>query len=156
MELGLALCGFDDNEADRRRFDDFVRSTRRRHWQQDITDVYRVIDDIALEDIVAEQQPRHGWDDLVAVACAQAGSATSALQSKSRNHKVARARRLIARIAHDELRVTPAEISRRLNVSQSAVSRMLNIRHAHEARAVEAVKRAWLRDATTRRQDVSV
>ena len=145
VQLGLSLAGFEDTEADRRRFDEYVRSTQRRHWQHDITDLYRADDNVALDDLVEVTSPHFGWDELVTTACMIAGVPASALHSPSRCRRVTRVRHVIARIAHDDLTMTPASISARLNRSRSTISHVINSRSPDQAALISRVKQA-LRD----------
>lgn len=78
---------------------------------------------------LAPAGPRGGRGDfasLVAVVCAGACVSEAELRSRRRTERIAHARSMLAQLAARELGVSGSELARRLGVTPSAVSRMLD------------------------------
>ena len=62
-------------------------------------------------------------DVLIDVVCADLGVDPAELSSPSRQQQICQARALISYLAIRELRISGAEVARRLNIDRSSVSR---------------------------------
>jgi hypothetical protein len=128
VAFGLHLCGFDDREADRQRFDEFVRSCDRRHWQRDWADIYSVstASEVPVPPAATTPPMRPSCEQIVTQVARVCDISLTTVTRRTRRPTdfASRARRIASRLAVRRYGYSRSEIARALGVSPQAITRM--------------------------------
>ena len=122
VQRALDLCGFQDTEAGRRAFDEFVQSCDTRHWEADQSVGSVGPQTVELEALVSAGPKTTGWAELVESVSRLSGITPQNLfNSSDRRRHVSSARRILVHIARDQYGLGASQIAKKLCMTESSV-----------------------------------
>jgi len=127
VEFVLDLLGFEDTQAGRRRFDEFVRTADLTEFRRTHLGSRQIHDDLGGDLVRAQfeyELSTAQWQLLISMAALEVGIVPADVVS-SRSHTAAGARRIVGTVAR-QLGQSYTDIARRLGRRVSSVHRLLN------------------------------